>query len=528
MAFTSEFLDGLGKIKFLAAIVNLAAMDAIVDAASGSVEEELINEVTQAASAATQLFEGKRHKDAALDLNQDTKPLENDFAALVAAANEIFDAVNSGKPNQKLLASLDDKIDGTRSSLVVTADQNVASLQAALQKERESVATTTRQANIMTLSILITMFLVTFFLVGVQANLGGRRIQQEVMGLKKARQSLSRDADMLEKEYHRLLKAVTDQNASVAETVAAMTQIQSIIRRNNENISRVNGHLSESSQFSESGLQNAGEMTRALAGLSETSTDLQKIAEIVEQIAKKTEVINGIVFKTQILSFNASIEATRAGEHGKGFSVVAQEVGRLAELSGVSSSEMNQLIDISKNQIAKIIDGISKRLNATVTVSATMKDNFEELARRVHSIANSISDIDTGAKEQENGVGQCTLAMQEISGSNRVVSEGATRIGEQCSSIRSAGGTIALVSDKLVTLVAGDQSRSEPQRNVKSNPQDTPTPHENAGAEEEESDRDARDGSAETSSPFDSDDGEDDKAHAMLTRIRAGADREAS
>ena len=66
-------------------------------------------------------------------------------------------------------------------------------------------------------------------------------------------------------------------------------------------------------------------------------------------------MINDIVFQTKLLSFNASVEAERAGEHGKGFAVVAQEVGNLATMSGESAEEITKILDESVKMVQKLV-----------------------------------------------------------------------------------------------------------------------------------------------------------------------------
>ncbi len=72
-------------------------------------------------------------------------------------------------------------------------------------------------------------------------------------------------------------------------------------------------------------------------------------------------MINSIVFKTQMLSFNASIEAARAGAQGKGFAVVAAEVGRLADLSGKAASEISELLQSSQDRVKNLVENVTTR-----------------------------------------------------------------------------------------------------------------------------------------------------------------------
>ncbi|MHA0111674.1 methyl-accepting chemotaxis protein, partial [Klebsiella pneumoniae] len=79
----------------------------------------------------------------------------------------------------------------------------------------------------------------------------------------------------------------------------------------------------------------------------DANSQLQSISNIIGEISAKTNIINDIVFKTQLLSFNASIEAARAGQHGRGFAVVAEEVGNLAQMSGNAAKEIRALLEDS-------------------------------------------------------------------------------------------------------------------------------------------------------------------------------------
>lgn len=72
---------------------------------------------------------------------------------------------------------------------------------------------------------------------------------------------------------------------------------------------------------------------------------ITEITKVISEVAAKTQVINEIVFKTKLLSFNASVEAARAGDQGRGFSVVAEEVGNLAKMSGDAAKEISNITE---------------------------------------------------------------------------------------------------------------------------------------------------------------------------------------
>ncbi|NCQ16281.1 chemotaxis protein, partial [Candidatus Falkowbacteria bacterium] len=80
------------------------------------------------------------------------------------------------------------------------------------------------------------------------------------------------------------------------------------------------------------------ELIGSMDRISESNQDIASLVFAIEEIAEKTKIIDDIVFQTKILSFNASVEAERAGEFGRGFSVVAQEVSNLAKMSGRAST----------------------------------------------------------------------------------------------------------------------------------------------------------------------------------------------
>ncbi|MGE0526529.1 MAG: methyl-accepting chemotaxis protein, partial [Bdellovibrionales bacterium] len=138
--------------------------------------------------------------------------------------------------------------------------------------------------------------------------------------------------DLRESSQH-LSGASREQSAAVQEAVASITQIRSMLAQTSEHVREVQNLTSNVNEKTEDGSQIMARMETAMIAIEQANSQLQSFEEIIRSIREKTQVINDIVFKTQLLSFNASIEAARAGQYGRGFAVVAEEVGKLAQLS---------------------------------------------------------------------------------------------------------------------------------------------------------------------------------------------------
>lgn len=155
-----------------------------------------------------------------------------------------------------------------------------------------------------------------------------------------------------------LSSSSTEQAAALQETVSAIEQINSMVSKNSENAAKSKKTAGDSLAIAQQGkrivdefLTEVTEVQGSIGRLAESVEDgnreLLTIVQMISEIEHKTRVINDIVFQTKLLSFNASVEAARAGDSGKGFAVVAEEVGNLAEMSGRSAKEISELLSSS-------------------------------------------------------------------------------------------------------------------------------------------------------------------------------------
>ena len=140
-----------------------------------------------------------------------------------------------------------------------------------------------------------------------------------------------------------------------------------------------------------------------MTSISESTEDLDSINNSIRGIQEKTQVINDIVFQTQLLSFNASIEAAKAGVHGKGFSVVAEEVGKLAVLSGTAASEISEILKESSKTISTTIENnrdiIKKGLKSSENVSSVflgISNDINSIDQKMDVIMNDFNDHNIG------------------------------------------------------------------------------------------------------------------------------------
>ncbi|MEZ5741805.1 MAG: methyl-accepting chemotaxis protein [Burkholderiaceae bacterium] len=183
------------------------------------------------------------------------------------------------------------------------------------------------------------------------------------------------------------------QAASLEETSAAMEQMTRTISDNAEG-ARLVDELAHQ-------VQSTAEM--GSAAVSDVVATMNKIHESSTRIEDILKVINALSFQTNILSLNAAVEAARAGDMGRGFSVVASEVRNLAQQSSKSAQEIRALIQAASLAVG---DGI--------TNVQTARDRIGELVGSVGEVTTAVARISRASEEQADGARQIREAVASL------------------------------------------------------------------------------------------------------------------
>jgi hypothetical protein len=258
-----------------------------------------------------------------------------------------------------------------------------------------------------------------------------------------------------------LAKASNEQASAVQETVASTAEMSSMISQTTDYAKESFSLANKVSQRTEEGGRIMEQMVTAMESIQQANNQLQEMANIINEISTKTTVINDIVFKTQLLSFNASIEAARAGQHGRGFAVVAEEVGNLAEMSGNAAKEIQVLLDNSKRQVTDIVESTRIRVSEGQRVSKDAVDTFNDIAKDVYSISSQIQSINDATKEQEIGVKQTTLAMNQMDRTSQENNTVALQASQLSSKLLGESSHLLDISAAMKILVKGNKALKE-------------------------------------------------------------------
>lgn len=225
--------------------------------------------------------------------------------------------------------------------------------------------------------------------------------------IQRSADQVSGGADQVAAGAQSLSQGATEQAASVEELAATIDSISVQIKDNADKAMQANNDMDAvGKQLMESN-QQMKDMIAAMGDISSTSDQISKIIKTIEDIA----------FQTNILALNAAVEAARAGTAGKGFSVVADEVRRLASKSADASKSTAELIDRSLHAVkhgSKIANETAKSLVSAVDGTKTIAKDITQIAETSHNQAESIAQVTQGIN-QISSVVQTTSATSEES-----------------------------------------------------------------------------------------------------------------
>ncbi|WP_159455330.1 methyl-accepting chemotaxis protein [Pseudobacteriovorax antillogorgiicola] len=226
------------------------------------------------------------------------------------------------------------------------------------------------------------------------------------------------------------------QSEAVESTVGELNQILETVDQNVGHARASEKEAETSHQIATEGRERVSQMQQSMKEIESAvvsvveqvrigNENIETIMTIIKDISQKTTIINDIVFQTKLLSFNASVEAARAGDQGKGFSVVAEEVGNLAQMSGNAAREISALLDRSQTEIHTIVGNSQKQVHELANRSSnTVSKGVElavrcdeiltELVDRVGTVKNLMASITKAAEEQSEGVHSISETMASL------------------------------------------------------------------------------------------------------------------
>jgi methyl-accepting chemotaxis protein len=151
----------------------------------------------------------------------------------------------------------------------------------------------------------------------------------------------------------------------------------------------------------------------------ESSDRVNEIVKESQALQEANKIIATIAAQTNLLAMNAAIEAAHAGESGRGFSVVADEIRKLAENSSIESKKISSELQ----QIVKTIEKIVKD-------SAATGKAFIEVSGRIDETEKLVIEVDNAIKEQKNGAGQVMEALRVMNDITAKVNSGSKEMGK--------------------------------------------------------------------------------------------------
>ncbi len=248
------------------------------------------------------------------------------------------------------------------------------------------------------------------------------QLRQIVGGVKQAADSVADASSRLTTEADLVMSRAQKQTDGVMEISAAMEQSSVSVTEVAQNAEGVERSALDTQAMAHEGHDNMTKSIDATQRIEQavrsSSSTIAGLSESIDRVGEITQVIKDIADQTNLLALNAAIEAARAGEQGRGFAVVADEVRKLAERTASSTADIAHTVDTIKGASSAAVDAIEhieQEVEAGANFNRMTGESLDQIVAAAERVSHSSHQIATAVKEQSLASEEIARNMERIS-----------------------------------------------------------------------------------------------------------------